>query len=227
VTSDANSFRVELLPFFNTQARIRPRNPNFAGLRSEGGLWIKPFLDRNGNGRQDRGEATYTEDTDLLLMLNNESIQRFRPEIYHNGVFVQTSPGTYRLDLDPSGYPLDWAPVESAYAVEVVAGSYTPVPIPFTLSYSLTGTVLDAEGQAVSGARVEAVPVKEGKKALSVTNEAGIFFLETLQQGTYKLLVNGKPMQPETLVLDENSQSFQELNLQETQPSEPIPQQRN
>ncbi|RCJ38386.1 hypothetical protein A6770_13655 [Nostoc minutum NIES-26] len=36
---------------------------------------------------------------------------------------MRLAPGTYRLDLDPAGFPPDWQAAVNAYAVDVVAGS--------------------------------------------------------------------------------------------------------
>lgn len=214
VISDDDTFRVELLPFFNTQANVRSNDSRFEYLRNEGGLWLQPFLDKNNNGKRDGGEKFYVEDTDLLLTLNNEPLALSRPETHDNGVFVRLAPGTYRLDLDPAGYPIDWSPVESSYAVEVTPGSYTPVEIPFTVSYTVTGVLTDAQGNIINGARVEAVPKDQGKRTLSVTNGAGIFYLEELQQGSYNLLINGEPAVSSALIISSDSEPLQELNLQ-------------
>ncbi|MEM1394767.1 MAG: hypothetical protein AAGG00_16055 [Cyanobacteria bacterium P01_H01_bin.150] len=48
---------------------------------------------------------------------------------------------------------------------------------------------------------------------MSVTNGAGIFFLENLQQGSYKLLVNDKSVEPGEILIDENSENMQEVKL--------------
>ncbi len=57
----------------------------------------------------------------------------------------------------------------------------------FTPSYTVAGTLTDAEGKPIEAARVEAVLKDKDEKIVSVTNGAGIFFLENLQQGTYNL----------------------------------------
>ena len=51
------------------------------------------------------------------------------------------------------------------------------------------------------------------KKIMSVTNGAGIFFLENLQQGNYKLLVNDKTAKPGEIVIHGDSETMQEVNL--------------
>jgi hypothetical protein len=47
----------------------------------------------------------------------------------------------------------------------------------------------------------------------SISNSAGVFAIENLQQGTYIFSVDGKSVQPEKVVIDENTNPFQELNL--------------
>lgn len=215
-TSDRSSFRIELSPSFYIQPKLALGDTRYERLRGEGGLFIQPFLDKNGNGKLDEKEKIYTEDLDLLLSLNNKSIKRLRPDINSNGVMIRTAPDNYRLDLDPAGYPIDWKPTQTAYAVEVAAGGFTQLLVPFIPSYTVAGTVTNAEGKPVGGARVEAVVTdKKGKdkKIMSVTNGAGIFFLENLQQGNYKLLVNGKSVNPGEILIDENSENMQEVKL--------------
>ncbi len=214
-TSDRSSFRIELSPSFYIQPKLALGDTRYERLRGEGGLLIQPFLDQNGNGKLDKKEKIYTEDLDLLLSLNNKSIKRFRPDTNSNGVLIRTAPDNYRLDLDPAGYPIDWKPTQTAYAVEVAAGGFTQLLLPFIPSYTVAGTVINAEGKAVGGARVEAVVTDKGKekKIMSVTNGAGIFFLENLQQGNYKLLVNDRNANPGEIVIDENSETMQEVEL--------------
>ncbi|WP_448562351.1 carboxypeptidase regulatory-like domain-containing protein [Trichothermofontia sp.] len=205
-----------MAPILNFQKGIHPDDTRFTDLRTLGGLLVQPFFDTNNNGQRDPGEALYLDNPELLLVLNNKPIKTFRPDTRRNGLYVRLSPDTYRLDLDPAGYPLDWKPTEMAYAVEVVPGSYTPVLIPLTLAYSVTGVLTDRAGVAIGGARVEAVPTAGGLRKLSVTNGAGVFVLENLSQGTYQLLINGQPAQPDTLTIDAETPAFQEINLQLT-----------
>ncbi len=98
-------------------------------------------------------------------------------------------------------------------AVDVVAGSYTPIPVPLVPSFTLSGVVTDNSGNAVAGARVEAISSKSGLRRFSVTNGAGVYYMERLPPDTYTLLVNGKPAQPDTITLGESSKPFGELNL--------------
>jgi outer membrane usher protein FimD/PapC len=132
--------------------------------------------------------------------------------ITKQGVLFKVPPGIYRLDLDPAGYPLDWKPVQNAYAVEIVAGSYTTISVPFVASYTLAGTVKDAEGKPIVGARVEAIDNTKSSFA-SITNSSGVFYLEQLRQGTYELKVNNKSVEPNMMTINSDSPTLQELNL--------------
>jgi len=211
-TTNEDAFRLEVVSSLRTQGRIRPgdRRTNF--LRTQGGLIVEPFLDTNSNGQFDEGETWYTDNSDLLLILNNEPIRLFRPEVSDRNIFFRVNPGTYRLDLDPAGYPLDWQPDIRALAVEVNAGVFTIVPVPFIPSYTVSGIATDAEGNPVIGGRIEAVSAT-GERVFSVTNDAGVFYLEGLRLQTYTLEINGEPAQPGVLELNAESGPFQELNL--------------
>ncbi len=61
--------------------------------------------------------------------------------------------------------------------------------------------------------RVETVFKDKNKKIVSVTNGAGILFLENLQQGTYNLLIHDKPTKPKKITIDPNLEAMQEINL--------------
>jgi hypothetical protein len=212
-TSGEDVLRLELVSSLNTQGRIRPgdRRTNF--LRTQGGLLVEPFFDNNLNGQQDPGEERFTDNANLLLILNNEPIRTFRPDVSDETITLRTSPGIYRLDLDPAGYPLDWQPDTRAFAVVINPGVYTILQLPFVPAYTVSGIATDALGNPVIGARIEAI-AESGERLLSVTNDAGVFFLEGLQRGTYTIQINGAPAEPNTLQLDETTQPFQELNLQ-------------
>ncbi len=216
ITSNETSFKIELSPALNIQPQLGLGDSRFERLRSEGGIFIQPFIDNNGNGKLDNGEEIYTKDTDLLLIINNKPIKSFSTEITANGVIVKLPPGIYRLDLDSAGYPINRKPLESAYAVEVIAGSYTTIRVPMILSYTVAGKVTIGTGNPVGGLKVEAIPSgssKSAKSIVSITNSAGIFFLEELLLGTYNLFLNGQPAQPSTIEINKDSKQLQEVNL--------------
>lgn len=87
-------------------------------------------------------------------------------------------------------------------------------------AYVYTGVVQDKAGKAISGARVEAISIKNGTKINSITNEAGVYYLEGLEQGEYKLSVSGLPTTIDRFRIIATSQPTQELNLTVTIPAE-------
>jgi len=213
LTSNEANYSLELVASLNVQDGVSGGDRQSDRFRDRGGILIQPFFDRNNNGKRDSGEDIYTENPELLLILNNQPIQSFRPQVQANGIRLRLPPQTYRLDFDPSGLPLDWQTLNNAYAVKVVAGSYTLVQVPLVLSYTLSGVVTDREGNPVAGARVEAISADGEQRRFSITNGAGVYYLEQLPQGTFTLQINQKPAQPETITLDEDAEPFQELNL--------------
>jgi len=211
LTSEQATFSIDLVSSLNLQRGIRPGDRRSNYFRTQGGLLIQPFFDRNHNGKRDAGEKVYTSNPELLISINNKSIKSLQPDIQSDRISVRLSPGTYRLDLDPSGFPTDWKAETEALAVNIVPGSYTPVQIPLIKSYTRSGIVKDTQGKAVAGARVEAIHQNGVKRRFSVTNGAGVYYLEGLSQGEYQLLVNGKSAG--NLTLEPNSEAFQELNI--------------
>ncbi|MBD2387293.1 carboxypeptidase-like regulatory domain-containing protein [Cylindrospermum sp. FACHB-282] len=213
VTSDQASFSVDLVSSLGLQQGITPGDRRSEYFRTQGGLLIQPFFDRNGNGKRDAGEDAYTENVESLLVINTRSIKPLKPEVLGDRILLRLPPGTYRLDLDPAGFPPDWQATIDALAVDVVAGGYTPIVIPLFPAYTRSGVVTDAQGKAVAGARVEAIQSDKGIRHFSVTNGAGVYYLEGLHQGNYTLQINGKSV--DSLKLQESSEPFQELNLQQ------------
>ncbi|MBF2064025.1 MAG: carboxypeptidase regulatory-like domain-containing protein [Calothrix sp. C42_A2020_038] len=214
-TSDEPSFGLELVSNLDLQRGIKPdisQQSNY--LRTQGGIKIQPFFDHNENGKRDANEPIYLEKPNLLFTINNQPLQSFAPTIQNDGALVYLSPGKYRLDLDPAGFPANWQTAVEALAVDVVAGSYTPVMLPMIRSFTRSGVVTDSKGIPIPGARVEAIEVNSGQRRFSVTNGAGVYYLQGLQQGKYKIEVNGQAVNMETLQLEETSATFQELNLQ-------------
>lgn len=187
-------------------------------LRTQGGVLLQPFFDKNNNGVRDDGEDLYTEDIATLFLINNQPLSRFgisHPKVVREGVLFELPPNTYRLDIDPAGYPLGWKSSSTAYAVTVVPGTYTTITIPLAPSYVVTGRAIDKDGKPIIGANVEFVSRSNPKKRFaSITNNAGIYYLEDLKVDIYKLFVNGKSAQPSILEINSDSKSFLELNIQ-------------
>ncbi len=210
LTTGEDSLSLELvsnLNFFQGTGP-QPGDRHLEDLRTQGGLVVQPFFDRNLNGQRDANEGIYTDPH--LLLLNHQSLARLTSD--PAGLVTYLPPGVYRLDLDPAGFPLDWQAAVDAYAVEVVSGSYTTVNVPLIPAYTLSGIVSDDQGQPLSGARVEAFASNGNIQSFSVTNEAGVYYLERLPPGRYTLQVNGQTL--DMIEFQELADSFQELNLQ-------------
>jgi hypothetical protein len=96
----------------------------------------------------------------------------------------------------------------------VVEGSYTSLPIPLQASYTLMGVVTNATGDAIAGAKVEAVDAEGEVISFSITNGAGVYYLEQLRLGTYQVKVNGQAAGGSNQVIfDPDSETLEELNL--------------
>ncbi|WP_313933789.1 MULTISPECIES: carboxypeptidase-like regulatory domain-containing protein [unclassified Calothrix] len=213
-TSDEPSFALELVSSLNLQRGIKPNAARqFNNLRTQGGILLQPFFDRNGNGKRDANEPVYLENSPLLFSINNQNLQSLTSEMQDDGALVHLSPGKYRLDLDPAGFPTNWQTSVDSLAVDVVAGSYTPVMLPMVRSFTRSGILTDSQGKPIPGARVEAIDVNSGQKRFSVTNAAGVYYLQGLQQGNYKIEVNGESINTQNLLIEESSAAFQQLNL--------------
>ncbi len=212
LTSDETTFSIDLVSSLNLQGGISVGDRRSNYLRTQGGLMVQPFFDKDNDGKRDANEEFYTENPDTLLLVNNQSVKALRPDVTSDRINLRLNPGRYRLDLDPAGFPPDWQATSDALAVNVVAGSYTPIMIPLVRAYSRSGVITDSQGNGVAGARVEAIDAT-GKRRFSVTNSAGVYYLEGLQQGEYELQINGKSTG--NLKLEKSSEAFQEFNLQQ------------
>lgn len=213
LTSDQSRFSLQLVSSLGLQRGMSPGDRRLDRLRTEGGLLIQPFYDLNNNGERDSGEEVYTDSSEFAIV-NNELVKPWEVEEKSDRLLMRLPPGTYRLDLEAAGFPPDFQPAETTFAVEVVSGSFTPILIPLQPSYTIAGVVTDREGKPISGARVEAFSSDGSSASLSITNTAGVYYLEQLREGSYQLKVNGKSaIEPNTITIDTNSDTLLELNL--------------
>jgi hypothetical protein len=186
-----NDFAVELTTTIQTQGGIKGTDRSIEDLSILGQINIVPFFDRNGNGRQDPGEEGYTDP--LLLEINRKSLRNFQAQA--NGLIstLQLTPGSYRLDLNPAGLPISYRSKSAAMQVDVIAGTTTEIPVPLIPAYAMTGVAKNSEGSAIIGGRVEAISLTSSEKYTSVTNDSGIYYLEGLEQGEYRVTISGLP----------------------------------
>ncbi len=210
--SDRNSFQLSLVSNLDTRNGLGWGSRNQARLRNQGGMVLQPFLDTNGNGSREAEEPLYLEDPHLLLKVDNAALQSHQAEIQPDGVLLTMPPATYRIDIDPAGLPIDRAARELAYAADVIAGQYTTVTVPLTLSYTVSGVVVDSNGEGVSGARVEAISAS-GHRKMSVTNGAGVYYLERLYPERYEIQVDGNTVEAAPLHLEEETSPFLEREI--------------
>jgi hypothetical protein len=212
LNSDQSSLSIQLVSSLGFQGGITPSDRQIERFRTQGGLLIKPFLDRNSNGKRDHNQEIYHDNSDFL-MINNEPVISSQLDIHKDNLIIRLPPGIYRIDLDTAGFPPDFQPAISTFAVQVVEGSYTPIFIPLQPAYTLAGTLTDSKGNPIAGAKVEAIDNSSKSSVISITNNAGVFYLEQLRQGSYQLKVNGKSAEPNTITIKADANILQELNL--------------
>jgi Carboxypeptidase regulatory-like domain len=204
-----------------TSQGIQGTDAKIDELRALGQVKLTAFMDDNGNGRQDAGEKPYYDP--LLFKINQKSLQSFRANNETDSATIKIPPDSYRIDIDPAGYPINYRSAIDALRVDVSAGNITPVSVPLVLSYVYTGVVQDSAGQPAAGAKVEATSLKTGKKISSITNDSGIYYLEGLEQGEYQLSASGLPTTPDRILITAASTPIQELNLTVTITTEDTP----
>jgi len=216
VTLRANQdrFSLQLRSSLGLQGGLGPGDRRPERLRTQGGLWLQPFYDFNGDGQRDADERIYRESNDFLIV-NNEVVRGSQIEQEGDRLLLPLPPGRHRIDLEEAGFPPDFQPLFNSFAVEVIEGSYTPVLIPLQAAYTLMGVVTNAAGEPVAGARVEAVDENGRVISFSITNSAGVYYLEQLRLGRYQIKINGQAASGSNdVIFDPDSETLEELDLQ-------------
>ena len=211
--SDASQFSLSLVSSMGTQGGFYAGNRRLDAMRTQGGLLIQPFLDRNTNGLKDEGEPTYMETTEFLE-INQNIPPSYRMEKHSDRLLVRLTPGNYRVDIDPSGFPPDFQPADLAFAAKVTEGSYTHISLPLQPVHTVNGVITQNDGKPMGGARVEVINLESKKSKFTITNAAGVYYLDSLPHGKYEIRVNGQAIHNQPLILTEQSKSMQELNFQ-------------
>jgi Carboxypeptidase regulatory-like domain len=210
-TSNQDSYAIELTTTLLTSGGVRGTFDRVENFRTVGKVVFQPFLDKNQNGRQDPGEEGYWDP--LLIRMNDRPIAQYRPQLTDDRGDLNLPSGSYRLDIDPAGYPLNYRSRTDALRVEVVPSGVTTIAIPLIPAYVAIGVVKDTKGDAVPGARVEGTNLTTKTKVFSITNDAGFYTLEGLEQGEYTLKVSDLVPKTDKLNITPSSQPTQELNL--------------
>jgi hypothetical protein len=217
-TSNQGSYAIELTTTLLTSGGIRGTFDRVEDFRTVGKVVFQPFLDRNQNGRQDSGEDGYWDT--MLIRINDRALTQYRPQVTNDRGNLNLPNGSYRIDIDPAGYPINYRSRTDALRLEVVPSGVTTVAIPLIPAYSAIGVVKDTQGDPVAGARVEATQIETKTKVFSITNDAGFYTLEGLEQGKYILNVSDLPAKPDRLKITPTSQPTQELNITVDIPTE-------
>ena len=210
--SNSGQFSLSLVSSLGTQSGFYAGNRRLDEMRSQGGLLIQSFIDRNNNGKRDPGETYYNE-TSEFFKINNEFPPAYRLEKHNDRTLMRLVPGTYRIDLDASGFPAEYQPTDMTMAVNVQEGSYTPLLIPLQPVYGLNGIITN-NGQPANGIQIEAVNLNSKKSKLSLTNGAGVYYLEGLSQGDYEIRIDGKVVNSKQITFTLESESLREMNFQ-------------
>lgn len=216
--SNQGSYALEFTTTLLTSGGVRGTFDRVEDLRNAGKVVFQPFLDKNQNGRQDAGEDGYWDP--LLIRIDDRSLDQYRPQVIDNRGDLNLANGSYRIDIDPAGYPIYYRSRLDALRLEIVSSGVTTVSIPLVPAYSTVGFVKDTNGNAVPGARVEATHLQTKIKVSSITNDAGFYTLEGLEQGEYQLTVSDLVSTPNRLLINATSQPTQEINLTITIPPE-------
>lgn len=207
-----DSFRVSLVSRLGNRGGLGWGHNSQDRLRSQGGLLVQPFFDDNANGQLDADESLYLENPELLFTLDNKPMSAYQGDRQSDGLLLTANPGTYRMDIDAVGLPLDRTTAITSYAVDISPGQFTALPVPLVRSYAVSGVVFDANGVPVSGARVEAVS-DDGHRRVSITNGAGVYYLERLKPKAYNLSVGGAAVEDSRLLLEDETESFQNREI--------------
>ena len=211
LTNADSSFRIEITSSVNTINGFSSGDRKGDALRQNGGILLKGAYPNIAQLKNSGFEPSEINSKDLFL-INNQPLKSYQVDQAGDSLLVKLPPGKYRIDLDPAGYPTDFQPNFETAAIEVIPGTYTPVIAEFIPSYTVSGVVKDNQGNPVGGAKIEAITT--GKPPVSsITNEGGVYYLERLQRGNYKLSISGEKSAPDHIIVDEKSPAFKELNL--------------
>jgi hypothetical protein len=209
--SNQSDFSVALVTTLLFDGGVRGTYDQIGDLRAFGRIEATAFFDTNQNGKQDAGEQNYWDP--LLIKINKNDFGFYRNQTEGNVGIISLPPSTYRIDIDPSGYPPNYRSTALSQRVDVVASNTSRISIPLTPSYTVTGILRDQNNNPVADTRIELISANNKTNVDSITNGAGLFYLEDLGQGEYKFKAGDYPISPNTLKIDANTKSLQEINL--------------
>ena len=115
--------------------------------------------------------------------------------------------------------------MKNIYLLSLVSLIFTTASFAQTTSTSILGTVTDASGASISGAKVTATNVKTSVASTTVTTETGDYAFPILDIGEYQVVVEQPGFKGETrkgIVLQVNEKFRVDFRLQVGSQAEPI-----
>jgi protocatechuate 3,4-dioxygenase beta subunit len=105
--------------------------------------------------------------------------------------FESVEPGAYTITAECSGFVID---PESQRTVEVKAENKAEAALKLIRTAAISGRVFDEDGDAVTGANVQIVPVNQkkgsGPQSSAVTNDRGEYRAFNVKPGRYRIAVS-------------------------------------
>ena len=175
------------------------------------------FLDANGNGIKDRGEAGLSN-----IRVTNDS--RYSVIADSGGYFI--IPGTNRIKkdkvyLDMNSVPAIYSPTNGSQVAFIDSGNVTSVSLGLSPVHSITGLVLLNESvdskKPIKGTRVF-ITKKDDDKAISesITSSDGSYYISDIRPGSYVIKVDTKTIPP-SYTLTDNERDLEIQSKQEVQ----------
>ena len=209
--SNRANFSLEFQSTLDLQGGVRLGTTRVEDLRTQGGITIQPFLDRNLNGKLDGGEDTYWHPS--LVTLDNKPLDVSRTKWFGDRAEVRTLPGSYRVDFNPAHFPPQWRTSLQALRVNVAPGSFTTIPLPLIPYYNVKGIVSDRRGKPLVNTEIIATPIAGLGNAIATNTDAnGKYEFKALDPGIYRIKISGK-YHPLLIPIDANSPTTQEVNF--------------
>lgn len=227
--TDRTSFSVEVQSTIDLQGGTKTENTRVEELRTRGGIIVRPFFDRNNNGKQDSVEENYWHPE--LITLDKQPLNPSRTNKLTDSVEIRAIPGSYRMDINPTHLPPHWRSSISALRVNVALGTYTTISMPLIPMYAITGKVTDESNRPLSSIEVVATNISgTGERRLppvgftptTISKADGSYELSDLAPGTYEVSIAGQSNST-TMSIVSDSPVVQTLNLKLRQPSTLFP----
>ncbi|HLO85946.1 MAG TPA: carboxypeptidase regulatory-like domain-containing protein [Nostocaceae cyanobacterium] len=123
--------------------------------------------------------------------------------------FIGSLPeGIYVVEFDPEELPVELSLKKTSIVVEVASSAVTKVNFPLRVEYGLAGRITDAAGKPIQNLAVELVNAEDKQVSTSVTDEFGLYRLDGVPAGKYKLQIP-----PQNSVTNSQTLPTKEVNI--------------